>query len=223
MDTSFVATLSSNIDALGKSFTATTYGALATYLTPVLSGLLVLYLVFWGFQFWQGRGDRNVIAAAFRMLRLAVIFFIATSWGPFQIAIYNVATMAPLFISNNVMLNSVINPDNGKAMSVGTVAADISTIYAIAVKASMRIEREAPAVATAPSQKAADGENTSPAPVRARPPANIVDTLFSRRHYKERSYGFQRRCLWAMPCFSCFSPRWRSGSCLRWRQSSSFF
>jgi type IV secretion system protein VirB6 len=180
MDTNLVANLSSTVDALGRSFTATTYGALATYLTPVLSGLLILYLVFWGFQFWQGRGDRNIIAASFRMLRLAVIFFIATSWGPFQLAIYQAATMAPLFISNNVMLNSVINPDNGKAMSVGTVAADISTIYTIAVKASMKIEREAPPVATAPSQPTADSEKTSPGPVPARrPPANILDTVLT--------------------------------------------
>lgn len=183
MEPNFIAALSSNIDALGKSFTATTYGVLAAYMTPVLSGLMVLYLVFWGFQFWQGRGDTNVVTAAFRMLRLAVIFFLATSWGPFQVAVYQVVTMAPLFVSNNVMLNNIVNPDTGKAMTVGTVATDISTIYSIAVRASAKIEREATASqAAAPEVLGPDGKpvpGAQPAAPARKPPTNPLETVLT--------------------------------------------
>ncbi|MRG58232.1 hypothetical protein GF108_21935 [Phyllobacterium sp. SYP-B3895] len=183
MEPNFIAALSSNIDALGKSFTATTYGVLAAYMTPVLSGLMVLYLVFWGFQFWQGRGDTNVVTAAFRMLRLAVIFFLATSWGPFQVAVYQVVTMAPLFVSNNVMLNNIVNPDTGKAMTVGTVATDISTIYSIAVRASVKIEREATALqAAAPEVLGPDGKpvpGAQPAAPARKPPTNPLETVLT--------------------------------------------
>ncbi len=181
MDANFIALLSSNIDDLGKGFTAATYGVLAAYLTPVLSGLLVLYLVFWGFQFWQGRGDTNIMTAAFKMLRLAVIFFIATSWGPFQVAVYEIVTFAPVFISNNIMLNNIINPDNGKAMTVGTVATDISTIYAIALKASIKIEQGALPPVAAPPAPASPDKPAPPAPPapRPKPPANPMDTVLT--------------------------------------------
>lgn len=177
MEGNFIAALSANIDALGQNFTASTYGALAAYLTPVFSGLFVLNVIFWGFQFWQGRGEDNVAAMGFRLLRIAVVFFLATSWGPLQVAVYRTANYAPLYISNTIMLTKIINPDNGKAMTVGTVASDMSTIYAIAVKASVKIEQAASLLAAPAAEPSVDSSRPPPKP---RPKAdNVLDQRLS--------------------------------------------
>lgn len=173
MEGNFIAALSANIDGLGQNFTAATYGALAAYLTPIFSGLFVLYLVFWGFQFWQGHGEGNVVAMAFRLFRIAAVFFLATSWGPLQVAVYRIANYAPLYISNTIMLNNIVNPDNGKAMTVGTVASDMSTIYAIAVKTSVKIEQANAASATVASPVTDDPATSAPA--IPRPPAKKAE------------------------------------------------
>lgn len=79
----YIAALSANIDSLGKEFTAATYGAFALYLTPVMAGLVTLYLIFWGFRFWQGQGD-PLASAVFKLVRIAIIFSLVTAWGPFR-------------------------------------------------------------------------------------------------------------------------------------------
>jgi type IV secretion system protein VirB6 len=75
-----IAALSSNIDSLGTNFTAATYGVFAYYLTPVMAGLFTLYLIFWGFRFWQGQGD-HLASAVFKLVRIAIIFSLVTAWG----------------------------------------------------------------------------------------------------------------------------------------------
>uniref|UniRef100_UPI0037046DCB type IV secretion system protein n=3 Tax=Bacteria TaxID=2 RepID=UPI0037046DCB len=123
----YIALMSDNIDRLGRSFTASTYGAFAGQLTPVLSGLLVLYLIFWGFRFWQGRGESSVIDIAFRLFRIAIIFSIATGWGPIQTLAYGVISGIPTAISA-VMMNNIVNVGRG-AMSQTTVERDLHDFY----------------------------------------------------------------------------------------------
>jgi len=142
----YIALMSDNIDRLGRSFTASTYGAFANQLTPVLSGLLVLYLVFWGFRFWQGRGESSVIDIAFRLFRIAIIFSIATGWGPIQTLAYGVISGIPTAISA-VMMNNIVNVGRG-AMSQTTVERDLHDFYQIALMASARMSAPVSGVVT---------------------------------------------------------------------------
>lgn len=156
----YIALMSDNIDRLGRSFTASTYGAFAGQLTPVLSGLLVLYLIFWGFRFWQGRGESSVIDIAFRLFRIAIIFSIATGWGPIQTVAYGVISGIPTAISS-VMMNNIVNAGRG-AMSQTTVERDLYDFYQIALLASARIS--APAAITAVPAPTAKPQPADPDP-----------------------------------------------------------
>lgn len=166
-----IAALFANIDSMGKDFTAATYGTFAAYLTPALAGLLVLYLIFWGFQFWQGRGDTNLMTMVFKLLRIAVIFALATQWGPFQLAAAKAINSAP-YLASAVMLNKIVNPRDGKAMSLGTPARDLADIYGFALKASIKIEKAAKddAAVAAPVPAPQAGKEAAP----AKPKPSIV-------------------------------------------------
>jgi type IV secretion system protein VirB6 len=171
----YIALMSDSIDALGKSFTAQTYGAFASQIAPVLSGLLILYMIFWGFRFWQGKGEKSVIQIAFRLFRIAIIFSIATGWGSTQMVIYRVITDIPSSVSS-VMMNNIVNVGHG-SMSRGTVERDLYDFYRIAVMASTRISGQSAgaakrAVAAAPVQPA---DPAAPAASRAPAPASPAD------------------------------------------------
>lgn len=178
----YIALMSDNIDRLGKSFTASTYGAFAGQLTPVLSGLLILYLIFWGFRFWQGRGESSVIDIVFRLFRIAVIFSIATGWGPIQVLAYGVISGIPTAISS-VMMNNIVNIGRG-AMSQTTVERDLHDFYQIALLAATRISTPAagpvtPAAVAKQAPADADSSARSGPGNKGVPPA---DTLLSSLH-----------------------------------------
>ncbi|PZM13957.1 type IV secretion system protein [Rhizobium tubonense] len=178
----YIALMSDSIDRLGKSFTASTYGAFASQIAPVLSGLLVLYLVFWGVRFWQGKGEGSVIEIAFRFFRIAVIFSIATGWGPIQTVVYRVITDIPSSISA-VMMNNIVNVGRG-SMSQMTVERDLYDFYRIAVQASTKISGQRPVLAKQPAaEKPAPpaGEPASPVPAAgaAQPPEALGSSIYS--------------------------------------------
>ncbi|WP_271898977.1 type IV secretion system protein [Candidatus Phyllobacterium onerii] len=161
-----IAALSSNIDSLGTNFTAATYGVFAYYLTPVMAALFTLYLIFWGFRFWQGQGG-SIAGMVFKLVRIAIIFSLVTAWGPFQVALYGLFTNAPYMVSS-VMLNHIVNPRSGKAMGFGTVANDLNAVYGFALTASAKIEQSAVAAA-APLPQPVSEEGSPPNPAKSNP------------------------------------------------------
>lgn len=161
-----IATLSSNIDSLGTNFTAATYGVFAYYLTPVMAALFTLYLIFWGFRFWQGQGG-SIVGMVFKLVRIAIIFSLVTAWGPFQVALYGLFTNAPYMVSS-VMLNHIVNPRSGKAMGFSTLANDLNAVYGFALTASAKIEQSAVA-AVAPLPQPVPEEGTPPNPAKSNP------------------------------------------------------
>jgi type IV secretion system protein VirB6 len=185
MDTpNYIALMSESIDRLGKSFTASTYGAFASQIAPVLSGLLVLYLVFWGFRFWQGKGERSVIEIVLRLFRIAIIFSIATGWGPIQTVAYRIIADIPSSISS-VMMNNIVNVGKG-SMSRRTVERDLYDFYRIAMQASARIAGQPDATKANPAVQTAqptDGQAPqAPAPISSPSAGNPADILISSVH-----------------------------------------
>lgn len=163
------ASLLANIDSMGKDFTGAVYKVFAAYLTPAMAGLLVLYLIFWGFRFWQGRGDTNLITMVFKLLRIAIIFAVATQWGPFQLAVTNAIGVAPYFISKTI-LAKIVNPRSGKAMDLKAPANDLAYIYKAALAASLKIEILADDNAVPTLAAPADGTQTAPAQPKKKQP-----------------------------------------------------
>jgi type IV secretion system protein VirB6 len=161
-----IAALSSNIDSLGTNFTAATYGVFAYYLTPVMAALFTLYLIFWGFRFWQGQGG-SIVSMVFKLVRIAIIFSLVTAWGPFQVALYGLFTNAPYMVSS-VMLNHIVNPRSGKAMGFSTLANDLNAVYGFALTASAKIEQSAVAAA-APLPQPVSEEGSPPNPAKSNP------------------------------------------------------
>jgi type IV secretion system protein VirB6 len=159
-DPNFIVGLSGMVDLLGRNFTAMTYGAFSAYMAPILSSLLALYFIFWGFRFWQGRGESSVTAVVFKLLRVVIIFSVATGWGPVQLAVYQTVTAAPIFVSN-VMLNNIVDAGSG-AMSTGTIERDLYDFYGFALVASVRITAAAAAAPAPPPPGSAPGSPSAP-------------------------------------------------------------
>jgi type IV secretion system protein VirB6 len=61
------------------------------------------------------------------------------------------------------MLSHIVNPRTGKAMGIGTLAADLNSIYGFALTASARIEESSTASAIAPVPQPAPEEGEAPA------------------------------------------------------------
>lgn len=129
----YIALLLENIDTLGSEFTTATYGVLATSLSPILYSFFILYLIFWGFQYWQGYGESNVSSFVFRLFRIAIIFSMATSWGVIQTFAYDVIRQAPSQITT-VLLSNIVNTGQG-SMSAGTIERDLYDFYRFGYRA----------------------------------------------------------------------------------------
>lgn len=136
----YIALISDNIDVLGRNFTQVTYGVFAANLTPIATSLFVLYVIFLGFSLWRGHGEANLMGFVFRLIRIAVIYFLATGWGWAQTYLYLGVTQAPVEISSVMLQN--ITPE-GRGMSENTIERDLFDFYQIAVMASIRIAQQA--------------------------------------------------------------------------------
>lgn len=161
-----IALLLENIDALGSEFTTATYGAVASSLSPILYSFFILYLIFWGFQYWQGYGETNVSNFVFRLFRIAIIFSMATSWGTIQTFAYDVVRQAPSQITS-VLLSNIVNAGKG-AMSAGTIERDMSEIYRIGYRAlddsksgDQQSQRQSPSPQQPASSTSNNGSNNS--------------------------------------------------------------
>jgi type IV secretion system protein VirB6 len=176
----YIALMSDSIDQLGKSFTASTYGVFASQIAPILSGVLVLYLVFWGFRFWQGRGENSVIEIVFRFLRIAVIVSLATGWSPIQTVAYRIIADIPSSVSS-MMMNHIVNVGRG-SMSRQTVERDLYDFYKIAVQASARISSQS-MPAPQPARESTDpAAQPAAASAPAGNPAVSQETFISEVH-----------------------------------------
>ncbi|MFC2254520.1 type IV secretion system protein [Labrys portucalensis] len=151
METYYITVISNNIDALGRSFTEETYGAFASNLTWVVSSLFILYLIFWGFSFWQGRGESNLMAFVFRLVRVGVIYFLATGWGWAQNQVYLGATQIPVAISSVMLQNITVD---GHGMSERSIERDLYDFYRISITASIRIVEQIREISSQPSPSA---------------------------------------------------------------------
>jgi type IV secretion system protein VirB6 len=173
----FVGQILGNIDELGTAFTTATYGALAAQMSPILAGFFVIYLIFWGFQYWQGYGETNLPRFVFRLFRVAIIFSMATSWGSIQTFTYDLVRQAPAQISG-VLLANIVNAGQG-AMSTGTIDRDLFDYYNIGSSVLNPLP-VAPQNAASSTPQNAETDPNAPTPAagqtNASPPPTVAST-----------------------------------------------
>lgn len=164
----YISLISANIDVIGRSFTAATYGTLSTRLAPILSGLFVLYLIFWGFRFWQGRGDASIMTMVFRLIRVAIVFAIVSGWGSLQTTLYQGLTQTPVVLSS-LMLENIRTAGRG-GMSERTIERDLNDFYRIALIGAVRVFDREPVLQAVPDpNQPPPGEQTPPPAPPPRP------------------------------------------------------
>lgn len=171
----YIAILSSNIDVLASNFVASSYSAFAQVLTPVAIALFILYLIIWGFRFWQGHGDGRITSIVLKLSRVAMIFALATHWSPFQLLLYRALSTAPYVISS-IMLSKIVNPRSGQTLDFNGISTDLFTFYEKATIASIRIEKSSSAsLKLVPAPAPEDGEKLPP-PQPLLSPLNTPDS-----------------------------------------------
>ena len=134
---SFISQLFQKVDTLGSNFTQNTYQALASAMGPVFTLLLTLYVIFWGWSFWQGRGDTTASGMAFRLFRVFIVYVLAMTWGDFQTFVYDVVNQAPSAVGNVIITN--IGDASSAGTSTSNIEQSISNIYLVGVDAASKI------------------------------------------------------------------------------------
>lgn len=85
----------------GHNYTQQTYQSLSnamggtSFASALLGSLLSLYLIHYGILVWFGQADGSPREIILRMIRVAVIFALATHWAEFQTFVFNLIDKGP--------------------------------------------------------------------------------------------------------------------------------
>ena len=130
-----------SVQTLGNNFTANTYQALSSAMGPVFTLMLTLYLIVWGYRFWQGRGEGGAAQSAFRLFRAAVIYALAIGWGDFQTFVYNAASDIPNAVGNIIVQN--IGSGGTSVTDSSQIEQSLSNVYLTGVDAASKLTSHA--------------------------------------------------------------------------------
>lgn len=83
------------IDGVGQGFVSNVYMQLGNALGSVFTGMLTLYIVWWGYSIISGRETISPIEAAYRLARAVIIYLLLLHWGTFSETIYKLVQAIP--------------------------------------------------------------------------------------------------------------------------------
>ena len=83
------------IDGVGQGFVSNVYMQLGNALGPVFTGMLTIYVVWWGYSIISGRETISPIEAAYRLGRVVIIYLLLLHWGTFSETIYKLVQAVP--------------------------------------------------------------------------------------------------------------------------------
>jgi len=117
--------LLTDVDQFGQNFVQQSYQSLSSALTAggtlnVAGLLLTLYVIFWGIGIWAGTATGRPSDHAYRLLRAFLIYAMATSWGDFQVYVYDLMNDAPSAIGNS-LLSTVSANSTGTSANLNDV------------------------------------------------------------------------------------------------------
>ncbi|KAB2681167.1 MULTISPECIES: type IV secretion system protein [Brucella] len=83
------------IDSIGNSFVSNLYMQLSYALGNVFTGMLTIYIIWWGYTILTGREVLSPIDAVFRLGRVAIIYMMFSRWGVFSETFYKLVQTIP--------------------------------------------------------------------------------------------------------------------------------
>lgn len=131
-----ISTLFTKVDTLGANYVQNAYTALNNAMQVPGSGsafnvfqlLLILYLIYWGFEIWAGTARGTPTEIFWRLFRVLIIFNFAETWGDFQVYVYQFLNDVPNAIGNT-LVNSMTTVTNGiNNATVNGVASQLDNI-----------------------------------------------------------------------------------------------
>lgn len=112
----FVGALLERIDASGENFSRRAYEAFAQDIEPLLRLLLIAAVLFYGVQLFLGTARLSVAEVIGRLVRVLIIFIVATSWANFNSLFYLWITTVPQEAGRAILAaaaTGVSEPTNG--------------------------------------------------------------------------------------------------------------
>ncbi|MCC2103077.1 MAG: type IV secretion system protein [Hyphomicrobiales bacterium] len=123
-----ISTFLQMIDQLGLNFVQTVYQKLAGEVTGLFRAMLLVYVVWWGYEVLFGQASILPLEAARRLGRALFIYVLATQWGAFSTLVYDGATKIPESVGLAIMQSAgggaVVN-----GSGVSALAASLDVIY----------------------------------------------------------------------------------------------
>jgi type IV secretion system protein VirB6 len=91
------------LDQTGQTFIQNIYEALAQELGQVFRAILMLYVVWWGYEILRGRSTALPLEMAERLARVVFVYAVATQWSVFSQLIGQAATQLPENLGNLIV------------------------------------------------------------------------------------------------------------------------
>lgn len=91
------------LDQTGIGFVEQIYRAMATELGSIFRLILLLYVVWWGYDILRGRSSAMPLELAERLGRVVFVYAVATRWDVFATLIFEVVTKTPENLGNLIV------------------------------------------------------------------------------------------------------------------------
>ena len=138
-----ITTLLSNVDKIGATYVQNAYTALndamqvpgGTSPWNIFQLMLILYIIYWGFEIWAGTARGTPMEIFWRLFRVLVIFSFAQTWAEFQFYVYDFLQNVPNEIGNALVGSMGVTPPGGITTGANNVASQLDNILNVTLAA----------------------------------------------------------------------------------------
>jgi type IV secretion system protein VirB6 len=116
------------IDGVGQHFVSNVYMQLGNALGPVFTGMLTIYVIWWGYSIISGRETISPIEAAYRLGRVVIIYLLLTHWGTFSETIYKIVQAVPDEVGK-IIIGAVSRATGNQLSDQHAIPALIDNLY----------------------------------------------------------------------------------------------
>jgi len=116
------------IDGVGQGFVSSVYMQLGNALGPIFTGMLILYVVWWGYTIISGRETISPIEAAYRLGRVVIIYMLLNHWGTFSDTIYKLVQAIPDEVGK-IIIGAVSRATGNQLSDQHAIPALIDNLY----------------------------------------------------------------------------------------------
>ncbi|MBB2973353.1 type IV secretion system protein [Mesorhizobium sp. RMAD-H1] len=126
---SIIASLLQAVDKADRTFVETFYLGLIDQLKMYFVGLLMVYIIWWGYSIISGTATVSPLEAAERLAKVAFIYWISTNWSIFAIALYDITQYIPEELASRIV--EAISTTTGHTVSHAKIYGMLGDLYAM--------------------------------------------------------------------------------------------